>query len=121
MTKGLICARTGLGLSFSSESRYFPTSLLPGQNIRGLERRRHILKGRQGTMGLGFTPEVGLGLVPTLVLFPPSRRTDSAPCQTPPCLAKGLALPLGTPQTLGPRPPPCPGKAHSECWEHEAA
>lgn len=28
-------------------------------------------------VGLGFTPEVGLGLVPTLVLFPPGHRTDS--------------------------------------------
>lgn len=77
-------------------------------------------------VGLGFTPEVGLGLVPTLVLFPPGHRTDSAPRQTPPCLAKGLALPLRTPgpgpcpQMLGPRPPPCPRKAHSECWEHGA-
>ena len=39
------------------QSRYFPASLLPGQSIRGLERGRRILRGRQGAVGLGSTPE----------------------------------------------------------------
>ena len=97
MTEGLLCARAGLSLSFSSqsdpESRYFPASLLPGQSIRGLERGRQILKGRQGAVGLGSVPEAVWVCCSRSCSFHQATGTDSAPRQPPAVLSQGPGSP----------------------------